>query len=84
MHMLNDQHRGPSLELAITKILHSKHAPAIQIVGMSATMGGMHQPVQRAFHSAYFVHDLTNIVSHMINILCSISIETPLGKQPVP
>ena len=40
VHMLNDPQRGPALELAITKILHSKHADAIQIVGMSATMGG--------------------------------------------
>ena len=43
VHMLNDPQRGPSLELAITKILHSKHAPAIQIIGMSATMGGANQ-----------------------------------------
>lgn len=38
--MLSDPNRGPALELAITKILHSKHAGSIQIVGMSATMGG--------------------------------------------
>ncbi|BDA50034.1 DNA polymerase theta [Coccomyxa sp. Obi] len=41
VHMLNDPQRGPALELAITKILHSRHAAAIQIVGMSATMGGL-------------------------------------------
>ena len=45
VHMLSDPHRGPALELAITKILHSKHAAAIQIVGMSATMGGTSQPL---------------------------------------
>ena len=43
VHMLNDPQRGPALELAIIKILHSKHAPAIQIIGMSATMGGANQ-----------------------------------------
>ena len=31
MHMLSDPQRGPALELALTKILHSCHAPAIQV-----------------------------------------------------
>lgn len=44
VHMISDPQRGPALELAITKILHSEHAAAIQIVGMSATMGGANCP----------------------------------------
>jgi len=40
LHMITDGSRGPTLELALTKILHSTHASKIQIIGMSATMGG--------------------------------------------
>lgn len=40
LHMVCDPHRGLPLELSITKLLFSKHAQHIQLVGMSATMGG--------------------------------------------
>lgn len=40
LHMVCDPHRGLQLELAITKLLFSEHAKHIQLVGMSATMGG--------------------------------------------
>ena len=40
LHMVCDPHRGLPLELSITKLLFCKHAEHIQLVGMSATMGG--------------------------------------------
>ena len=41
LHMVCDPHRGLPLELSITKLLFSSYADRIQIIGMSATMGGM-------------------------------------------
>lgn len=32
MHMLCDKERGPPLELALAKILHSRHAASIQVL----------------------------------------------------
>ena len=40
LHMVCDPQRGLPLELAITKLLFSSHAERIQLIGMSATMGG--------------------------------------------
>ena len=40
LHMVCDNQRGLPLELSITKLLFSSHADCIQIIGMSATMGG--------------------------------------------
>ena len=40
LHMVCDPHRGLPLELLITKLLFSRHADSIQLIGMSATMGG--------------------------------------------
>lgn len=40
LHMVCDPHRGLPLELLITKLLFSQHANSIQLIGMSATMGG--------------------------------------------
>lgn len=37
LHMVGDPGRGAGLELALSKLLFSKHAEHIQIVGMSAT-----------------------------------------------
>ena len=42
LHMVCDTSRGLPLELSITKLLFSQHADRIQLVGMSATMGGTH------------------------------------------
>lgn len=38
--MIADESRGLSLELLLTKLLLCKHAEEMQIIGMSATMGG--------------------------------------------
>ena len=38
--MVCDPHRGLPLELSITKLLFSRYADRIQLIGMSATMGG--------------------------------------------
>ncbi len=40
LHMVCDPHRGLPLELSITKLLFSRYADRIQLIGMSATMGG--------------------------------------------
>lgn len=40
LHMVCDPNRGLPLELSITKLLFSQYAERIQLVGMSATMGG--------------------------------------------
>jgi len=40
LHMVCDPHRGLPLELSITKLLFSRNADRIQLIGMSATMGG--------------------------------------------
>jgi len=40
LHMIADESRGLSLELLLTKLLLCKHAEEMQIIGMSATMGG--------------------------------------------
>lgn len=40
LHMVCDIHRGLPLELSITKLLFSRYADCIQLIGMSATMGG--------------------------------------------
>lgn len=40
LHMVCDPQRGLPLELSITKLLFSSHANHIQLIGMSATMGG--------------------------------------------
>ena len=42
LHMVCDPSRGLPLELSITKLLFSQHADRIQLIGMSATMGGAH------------------------------------------
>ena len=39
LHMVSDPQRGLPLELSLTKLLFAK-LPALQIIGMSATMGG--------------------------------------------
>lgn len=39
LHMVSDTQRGLPLELSLTKLLFAK-LPALQIIGMSATMGG--------------------------------------------
>ena len=39
LHMITDEHRGLALELSLTKLLHS-HPGKLQIIGMSATIGG--------------------------------------------
>ncbi|KAK9815292.1 hypothetical protein WJX72_001157 [[Myrmecia] bisecta] len=41
MHMVCDPSRGLPLELSITKLLYSPAMRSIQILGMSATMGGL-------------------------------------------
>lgn len=57
IHMLSDPHRGPTLELALAKMKQSKHAQYIQIIGMSATMGGAAQlPLGFCMHIQYKVH----------------------------
>lgn len=40
LHMIADESRGLSLELSLTKLLLCKHGSEMQIIGMSATMGG--------------------------------------------
>lgn len=40
LHMVCDPQRGLPLELSITKLLFSRYADRIQLIGMSATMGG--------------------------------------------
>ena len=40
LHMVCDPQRGLPLELSITKLLYSSHAERIQLIGMSAPMGG--------------------------------------------
>ena len=40
LHMVCDPNRGLPLELSITKLLFSRYADRIQLIGMSATMGG--------------------------------------------
>ena len=37
LHMVADEHRGLALEMTLTKLVQAKN---IQIIGMSATMGG--------------------------------------------
>ncbi|DBA82486.1 TPA: hypothetical protein ACH3X2_000714 [Trebouxia sp. C0005] len=43
LHMVCDIHRGLPLELSITKLLFSRYADCIQLIGMSATMGGLQE-----------------------------------------
>lgn len=43
LHMVSDASRGKVLELCLTKLLAAPEAGHIQIIGMSATMAGMHQ-----------------------------------------
>ncbi|KAL0029501.1 hypothetical protein WJX77_012503 [Trebouxia sp. C0004] len=43
LHMVCDPHRGLPLELSITKLLFSRYADRIQLIGMSATMGGLQE-----------------------------------------
>ncbi len=40
LHMVCDPHRGLPVELSMTKLLFSGNADRIQLIGMSATMGG--------------------------------------------
>ena len=44
--MVCDPQRGLPLELSITKLLYSSHAERIQLIGMSATMGGRPEAVE--------------------------------------
>ena len=41
LHCIGEANRGASLELVITKLLHARGEGGLQIVGMSATMGGV-------------------------------------------
>lgn len=54
LHMIGDPERGRALELLITKVLHSPFAKNIQIVGMSATMGGL-ETVCEWLHARLFL-----------------------------
>lgn len=40
LHMVADPTRGPPLEHALAKLLHCSRARDLQLLGMSATMGG--------------------------------------------
>lgn len=41
LHMVGDEGRGLALETMLTKLLFHPHAQGVQIIGMSATAGGL-------------------------------------------
>ncbi len=57
--MITDKHRGLALELSLTKLLHS-HPGGLQIIGMSATIGGAHSK-RAAFLPLFLTPSLFNL-----------------------
>ena len=76
--MLTDEHRGLALELSLTKLVHS-HPGNLQIIGMSATIGGLHLHINSALHFPTVCFVLKDRIAHSGSILCTFWLQSVLA-----